>query len=564
MSDPATSTAAAVALIADPPGHHRRRDRRRRRCWPAGSTSRSTTSASCADCRATPAAWTGCGRSCTRPCSGARSSCAWVHGDFWPGNVLVSRRTEERAATVTGIVDWENATARRPARHRPGALVAGRAAGRARRGRTTCVTDPASAAPTSGGAADHPAQPAAGPGARRAADLALARDGRAWTGPPPTTSAGSGWPATSSRSCNWLGGRDHRPGAEQGVMTTDITVPADLRSVDRPAPASRGGQSRWLAAVRWPGLAGRGAAGGGAAVDARLRRRRPPRDGRLRSGVAVHRGTVGALLLLVGGFLASLYRNQREWVLGFYLVTYIALIHATPAVLYGTLRYSWAYKHVGIVDYILRTGTVDPTIGVGGIYHNWPGFFAGRRPAHVAGRQPGRAADRDLGAAGVQPDEPGGAAVRVPRADPQQAADLAGAVLLLRHHLGRAGLLLAAGDGVRAVPGLHRAADPAGHAQGAPAGPVPAGRRRGRRQPPDHPDDAAAGRHRPGRAAAELRLVPAGARRRCSSRPGRSPPPAATRCPTSWSWSSASASRWPTPTRRWRRPPPSPPAPSRW
>jgi hypothetical protein len=63
-------------------------------------------------------------------------------------------------------------------------------------------------------------------------------------------------------------------------------------------------------------------------------------------------------------------------VLGLYLVTYILLIHGTPAVLYGTLRYSWAYKHVGIVDYILRTGTVDPTIGVGEIYHNWPGFFA--------------------------------------------------------------------------------------------------------------------------------------------------------------------------------------------
>ncbi|HVK36278.1 MAG TPA: hypothetical protein VM428_11530, partial [Microlunatus sp.] len=86
--------------------------------------------------------------------------------------------------------------------------------------------------------------------------------------------------------------------------------------------------------------------------------------------------TVGSLLLLVGGFLGSLYRNKREWVLGLYLVTYIALIHGTPAVLYGTLRYSWAYKHVGIVDYILRTGTVDPTIGVGEIYHNWPGFFA--------------------------------------------------------------------------------------------------------------------------------------------------------------------------------------------
>ena len=45
--------------------------------------------------------------------------------------------------------------------------------------------------------------------------------------------------------------------------------------------------------------------------------------------------TVGALLLLVSGFLGSLYRNKREWVLGLYLVTYIALIHGTPAVLYG-------------------------------------------------------------------------------------------------------------------------------------------------------------------------------------------------------------------------------------
>lgn len=86
--------------------------------------------------------------------------------------------------------------------------------------------------------------------------------------------------------------------------------------------------------------------------------------------------TVGALALLAGGFLAALYRNTKEWVLGLYLVTYIGLIHGTPAVLYGTLRYSWAYKHVGIVDFILRTGTVDPTIAVGEIYHNWPGFFA--------------------------------------------------------------------------------------------------------------------------------------------------------------------------------------------
>lgn len=88
-------------------------------------------------------------------------------------------------------------------------------------------------------------------------------------------------------------------------------------------------------------------------------------------------GSVAALILLSAGFLLSLYWRAPEWLLGLNLITFIALVHATPAVLYGTLRYSWAYKHVGIVDYILRNGTVDPTLGVGGIYHNWPGFFAG-------------------------------------------------------------------------------------------------------------------------------------------------------------------------------------------
>lgn len=87
--------------------------------------------------------------------------------------------------------------------------------------------------------------------------------------------------------------------------------------------------------------------------------------------------TVAALVVLLGSFLVSLYQNRPGWLLGTHLVTYIALIHGTPAVLYGTLRYAWAYKHVGIVDYIMRTGTVDPDIGVNAIYHNWPGFFAG-------------------------------------------------------------------------------------------------------------------------------------------------------------------------------------------
>ena len=58
------------------------------------------------------------------------------------------------------------------------------------------------------------------------------------------------------------------------------------------------------------------------------------------------------------------------------LVAALAMVHGTPAVIYAGLRYSWAWKHVGIVDYVLRTKGVDPSIGRLAIYHQWPGFFS--------------------------------------------------------------------------------------------------------------------------------------------------------------------------------------------
>jgi hypothetical protein len=94
------------------------------------------------------------------------------------------------------------------------------------------------------------------------------------------------------------------------------------------------------------------------------------------------------LVFLSAGFLIGLQRQARERFLALQLATFLALIHATPAVLYGTVRYSWAWKHIGIVDYILRHGAVDPTIEVSGIYHSWPGFFAGSALlTAVAGRE---------------------------------------------------------------------------------------------------------------------------------------------------------------------------------
>lgn len=83
-----------------------------------------------------------------------------------------------------------------------------------------------------------------------------------------------------------------------------------------------------------------------------------------------------ALALLTASFATLVHtRRHRPALLGAHLIVLIALLHATPAIVYGTLRYSWSWKHVGIVDYIARHGSVNRSIETLDVYHNWPGFF---------------------------------------------------------------------------------------------------------------------------------------------------------------------------------------------
>jgi hypothetical protein len=83
-----------------------------------------------------------------------------------------------------------------------------------------------------------------------------------------------------------------------------------------------------------------------------------------------------ALVILTVSFMVLVHsRTLHSWPLTAHLLALVAFVHGTPAIVYGTLRYSWAWKHVGIVDYIMRHGAVDPVIRFQPVYHNWPGFF---------------------------------------------------------------------------------------------------------------------------------------------------------------------------------------------
>ena len=82
------------------------------------------------------------------------------------------------------------------------------------------------------------------------------------------------------------------------------------------------------------------------------------------------------LAILTVSFAWTVRTADRPGMLGAHILVLIIIIHATPVLLEGTLRYAWAWKHVGIVDYIQRHGQVDPGIEFLNAYHNWPGFFA--------------------------------------------------------------------------------------------------------------------------------------------------------------------------------------------
>jgi len=87
---------------------------------------------------------------------------------------------------------------------------------------------------------------------------------------------------------------------------------------------------------------------------------------------------LAAFVLLIGLALHSVLRTdfveRRAALTVGSLVTFVS---AAPPIVYDTVRFGWTYKHVGVTDFVLRNGSLDRQDDVLGIYHNWPGLFAG-------------------------------------------------------------------------------------------------------------------------------------------------------------------------------------------
>ncbi len=88
--------------------------------------------------------------------------------------------------------------------------------------------------------------------------------------------------------------------------------------------------------------------------------------------------TVAAIpVVVVTAVLAIDRQILRERLAAAHVAAVVAALSAAPSVAYETVRYPWAFKHIGIVDFIVRNGRVDRHIEELNVYHNWPGFFGG-------------------------------------------------------------------------------------------------------------------------------------------------------------------------------------------
>ncbi len=254
-----------------------------------------------------------------------------THGDLWPANMLF----DSDGSSVTGVVDWERSSWQGNAgidmMH---LLITTRASAEGRElgdvVREMLESDPDDHEPLAGGP----------------------------------------FPERTALILAWL---HHVAG--NAIARKRVSRVWVRRNV-RPVLGLWGGWSPWFA--RWKkGILGFGAIAASIAVWIASIAQADPREMTDGGLLTVLPWTFALpIVLLSASFAFQVFQEKRaRGVLGGHLLALIAIIHATPILVFGTLRYSWAWKHVGVIDFIQRNEAVDTGAQYLPVYHNWPGFF---------------------------------------------------------------------------------------------------------------------------------------------------------------------------------------------
>lgn len=81
-----------------------------------------------------------------------------------------------------------------------------------------------------------------------------------------------------------------------------------------------------------------------------------------------------ALGVSLTGFVGTLgLQKAHPALLALEVLALVVILHGADPIIYGLPRLEASYRHLGITDYIVQAGHVDPKIDA---YFNWPGFFA--------------------------------------------------------------------------------------------------------------------------------------------------------------------------------------------
>lgn len=106
-------------------------------------------------------------------------------------------------------------------------------------------------------------------------------------------------------------------------------------------------------------------------------------------------GVFVVLALLTVSFCLSVTRRPLNPVVPLiHVVVLVVVLYGVTSFVEAEPRVAQVYKHLGVMDYILHHGSVDPTIDA---YFNWPGFFA---LGAVIGKAAGFRSLLDIGAWG--------------------------------------------------------------------------------------------------------------------------------------------------------------------